>query len=46
MNLHPKNVEQHRIYSSAIMKYIRYLNNGERYGRRIDYKVKRSKKDK
>lgn len=38
INLHPKNVANHRIYSAAIMKYIRYLNNGAKYGRRIDYK--------
>ena len=38
INLHPKNVANHRIYSAAVMKYMKYLNNGVRYGRRIDYK--------
>lgn len=37
INLHPKNVANHRIYSAALMKYMKYLNNGVRYGRRIDY---------
>lgn len=38
INLHPKNVQNHRVYSAAIMKYIRFLNGGKKYGRRIDYK--------
>lgn len=37
VNLHPKNIRSHRAYSAAIMKYIRFLNNGKKYGRRIDY---------
>lgn len=37
INLHPKNISNHRAYSAAIMKYIRFLNNGEKYGKRIDY---------
>ena len=41
INVHPKNVAAHRAYSAAIMKYIRFLNNGEKYGRRIDYKVRK-----
>lgn len=36
VNLHETNVRNHRIYSTAIMKYMRFLNNGEKYGRRID----------
>lgn len=45
INLHPINISSHRAYSAAIMKYIRFLNNGEKYGRRIDYnKSKRQKK--
>lgn len=34
---HPKNLSQHRRYTAAIMKYIRYLNDGKKYGRRIDF---------
>lgn len=41
INQHPKNVAAHRAYSAAVMKYIRFLNNGEKYGKRIDYKVKK-----
>lgn len=41
INLHPKNVGSHRIYSAAVMKYIRFLNDGKKYGRRIDYNKKR-----
>ena len=37
INLHPRNIKNHRAYSAAIMKYIRFLNNGEKYGRRIDH---------
>lgn len=44
VNLHPQNANNHRTYSAAIMKYIRFLNNGKKYGRRIDYKKNRSKK--
>lgn len=40
INLHPKNVSNHRAYSAAIMKYIRFLNNGNKYGRRIDCKAR------
>ena len=41
VNVHPKNVEMHRICSAGIMKYIRFLNDGRRIGRRIDYKKPR-----
>lgn len=44
VNLHPRNTSNHRIYSAAIMKYIRFLNNGEKYGRRIDYQKARRKR--
>lgn len=37
VNLHPKNISNHRAYSAAIMKYIRYLNKGCKYGKRIDF---------
>lgn len=43
INLHPKNISCHRAYSAAIMKYIRFLNNGEKYGKRIDYMRKKNK---
>lgn len=46
INLHPINVANHRRYSAAIMRYIRFLNNGRKYGKRIDYnKKKASRKD-
>ena len=41
INVHPKNVEMHRICSSGIIKYIRFLNNGQRVGKRVDYKKPR-----
>ena len=44
VNLHPYNISKHRIYSAAIMKYMRYLNGGNKYGRRIDYKKPRQKR--
>lgn len=37
VNLHPKNISNHRACSAAIMKYIRYLNKGCKYGKRIDF---------
>lgn len=43
VNLHPVNIATHRAYSAAIMKYIRFLNNGKKYGKRIDYKRPRQK---
>lgn len=42
LNLHPKNVTNHRCYSSVVMKYLKYLNNGDRYGKRIDFGKKRN----
>ena len=36
VNLDETNIRNHRIYSAALMKYIRFLNNGEKYGQRID----------
>lgn len=36
INLHETNIKNHRIYSAAVMRYIRFLNNGEKYGRRVD----------
>lgn len=44
INLHPRNVANHRLYSAAVMKYIRFLNDGKKYGRRIDYNKKKPKK--
>lgn len=43
INVDTKNINSHRAYSAAIMKYIRFLNNGNRYGRRIDFNKKKSK---
>jgi hypothetical protein len=45
INLHPKNIENHRAYSAATMKYIRFLNDGKKYGHRIDLKKPRGKKN-
>ena len=50
INLHPQNISKHRMYSAAIMKYIRFLNGGKKYGKRIDYqkpkpKINRENKD-
>jgi hypothetical protein len=44
INLHPRNVANHRVYSAAVMKYIRFLNDGKKYGRRIDYNKTKPKK--
>lgn len=44
INLHPKNISNHRAYTAAIMKYIRFLNNGQKYGKRIDYNKPRNNK--
>ena len=44
INLHPINVKNHRLFSAAINKYIIFLNNGNKYGRRIDYMQPRKKK--
>ena len=37
VNIHPANIKNHRGTSCAIMKYIRFLNNGSRIGKRRDY---------
>ena len=42
INVHPKNFRTHRSYSAAIMRYIRFLNNGKKVGRRVDYNKKRN----
>lgn len=44
VNLHPHNIRVHRAFSSAIMKYIRFLNNGKKYGNRIDFNTKRNRR--
>ena len=46
VNLHPTNTKNHRLYSAAINKYIRFLNNGEKYGRRIDFLKPRKRREK
>ena len=43
-NLHPINISNHRRYSCAIMKYIRFLNNGNKYGKRSDNKKRFQRK--
>ena len=45
INLHPTNIANHRGYSCAIMQYIRYLNNGNKVGKRIDANTKRNKRN-
>ena len=37
VNVHPSNIKNHRGVSCAVMKYIRFLNNGSRIGKRRDY---------
>ena len=44
VNLHPRNISNHRVYSATIMRYIRFLNNGDKYGKRIDYKKAKGKR--
>jgi hypothetical protein len=44
INLHPKNISNHRSCSAAVMKYIKFLNGGKKYGRRIDYNKSRPRK--
>lgn len=41
INLHPTNIATHRAYSAALMKYIKFLNNGKKYGKRIDWGKKK-----
>lgn len=35
VNLAPRNISNHRAYSAAIMKYVRFLNNGQKYVKKI-----------
>ena len=44
VNIHPSNIKNHRGISCAVMKYIRFLNDGKKIGKRIDYKKPKSKK--
>lgn len=44
INLHPTNIANHRGYSCAVMRYIRFLNGGKKIGKRIDANTKRNKK--
>lgn len=37
VNINPQNLATHRLFSSAVMSYIKFLNNGKRIGKRIDY---------
>ena len=46
INLHPVNVNNHRGHSAAVMKYIRFLNDGKKYGKRIDYNKPRGHRTK
>lgn len=44
LNIHPRNISTHRVCSAVVMKYIKFLNGGKKYGRRIDYNRSRPKK--
>lgn len=44
LNIHPRNISTHRVCSAAVMKYIKFLNGGKKYGKRIDYNRSRPKK--
>lgn len=44
VNIHPSNVRCHRLSSAIIMKYIIYLNGGEKYRKRKERRNKGSKK--
>lgn len=41
VNIHPKNEEMHRVCSAAVMKYIRFLNNGKKYSRHKEQETPR-----
>lgn len=45
VNVMPKNFANHRGYSAAIMKYIRFLNSGNKIGKRRDYNSKRMQEE-
>ena len=38
VNLHPVNIRNHRGISCAVMKYIKFLNNGKKYVKQTDCK--------
>lgn len=42
INIHPKNIQLHRVCSAVVMKYIRFLNNGNKIVRRKDYNKPRA----
>ena len=44
VNIHPKNEEMHRVCSAAVMKYIRFLNNGKKYSRHKEQEAPRTPK--
>lgn len=44
INLHPRNIATHRNISCALMRYMKFLNGGKRYGKRIDFERTRVKK--
>lgn len=41
LNVHPKNILNHRGYSASVMKYIRFLNKGVKPVKRADFGVKK-----
>lgn len=41
LNVHPKNILNHRGYSASVMKYIRFLNKGVKPVKRTDFGVKK-----
>ena len=44
INSHPINISKHRVYSAAVMSYVKFLNNGKKVGKRVDFKKTRPKK--
>lgn len=44
INLHPRNIATHRNISCALMRYMKFLNGGKRYGKRIDFEKPRTRR--
>lgn len=42
VNVHPKNIQLHRVCSAVVMKYMRFLNNGKKIVKRKDYNMPRA----
>ena len=46
INIHPKNIQLHRVCSAVVMKYLRFLNNGKKIVKRKDYNIPRAPRKK